>query len=758
MSKKYSVDDILNELESKKSIINNSSSDYEEILNELLNKERKSNVELNNSFFSKDKTDEEAFEAKHEEEKTLSSDTIMFDSLEIKQKKNFEVKIDYDKHEKAAQPENNENLDKTLSFDFEKNLDEIEQESCRENTLINEDLKEFHESRKKKVETFVLFGEEEEDDEPENEVPKDEVVKTLEDFNDYSESTAIIKDLSGIKASLSLRFVVLLVLSIISAYIELGPKIGIPTLEIFDKNIQPISYLIVSALIFLAAILVSAPAIFGGFTSLFRLKADGDSLLSVSALGCAIQYLFLFISPMYIATARNSVYVYSLIAIIGMLFNTIGKLMIIKRVRLNFRFVSGGYEKCAIIIPETERLESYVKEEFDSSYATIAIPRKTDFIGGFLGYSYKEDGSDNLSKYLSPIILFGSVVLFVTSFIIVKDFQKAASVLAAVTSISCPISVMICINYPLLRTVKSLVSRGCMISGIAGCNEIYDTNSVLVKSADLFPKGSIQLSAIKTFAAGKIDDVILDAASVVVKAESDLSNVFLSVIEGKKELLKEVDSIVYEEAMGLSAWVNSKRVLIGNRDLISNHGIAVPSKDYEDRYLNTGMDVVYFAESGELVAAFLIQYKPSAQIKKAMKALQKLGIGVVISSTDPNIDDKKIGRIFDVDSEMIRTVPAEKYGETEKISKQTARETVGTACISTFTAFVQTIYAAIRLKGISALALTIQTLGGILGFAIMTFFTIISGSISISVEAILLYQIFWLVAVAIIPCFKKIKI
>ena len=107
---------------------------------------------------------------------------------------------------------------------------------------------------------------------------------------------------------------------------------------------------------------------------------------------------------------------------------------------------------------------------------------------------------------------------------------------------------------------------------------------------------------------------------------------------------------------------------------------------------------------------------------------------------------------------MIRTVPIEKYGETEKISKQTARETVGTACISTFTAFVQTIYAAIKLKGISALALTLQTVGMILGFAIMTFFTIISGSINVSVEAILLYQLFWLAAVTIIPCFKKIKI
>lgn len=759
MSKDFSVDDILNELEGKKKSTNGSNSDYEKILNELLGKESKNNFALNvDSKTEKIEFDTKIFEKTKEEKNKHISDTITFDATNINQKKDFKIEIDYKKQEDEQPLQNSENIDKTLSFDIADNITEVETDNVFEKSLVNEDLIEFRENRKKKIETFVLFGEEEEDDEPEFETEKTEDLKTIEDFNDYSESTAIIKDLSGIKAGLSLRFIVLLFLSIISAYIELGSKIGIPILDIFDKAVQPVSYLIVSALIFLAAVIVSAPAVFGGINSLFKLKADGDSLLSVSVLGCIVQYIFLFTSPMYIATARNSVYVYGFIAIIGLLFNTIGKLMIIKRVRLNFRFVSGGYEKCAIIIPETEKLENYVKEEFDSSYATVAVPRKTDFIGGFLSYSYKEDASDNLSKFLSPILLLGSALLFIVSFIFVKDFQKAASVFAAVTSISCPISVMLCVNFPLFRAVKSLVSRGSMITGVAGCNEIYDTNAVLVKSADLFPKGSIQLSAIKTFAAGKIDDVILDAASVVVKAESDLSNVFLSVIEGRKDLLKEVDSIVYEESMGLSAWVDSKRVLIGNRNLISNHGIAVPSKDYEERYLNTGMDVVYFAESGELVAVFLIQYKPSIQIKKSMKALQKLGIGVIVSSTDPNIDDKKIARIFDVNSEMIRTVPADKYGETEKISKQTARETVGTACISSFSAFVQTIYAAIKLKSISALAVTLQTLGIVLGFSIMTFFTIVSGSISVSIEAILLYQIFWLAAVVIIPCFKRIKI
>ncbi len=797
MDHKYSVDDILGELEEKRASTQASDDEFSRIMDEILGKKTNSPTEpekeekevkaepalepkkesevkaeikvepINKRSETRDQTIAFAPIDKNEKKKKTLGDTITFNKEEVianaEKKADFKVKIDYE--DDIPAPSQSEPQTARVKQSFEDATIQMQPFGLTQDTpvdpepvTVNKELAEFRESRKQKVEKFVLFGDEEEDNDPEPVEEPLEEVKTIEDFNDYSESTAIIKDISGIKAGLTLRLIVLSALTLISAYIEFGNRINLPMPDIFSRSAQPLSYLIVSALVFVAAVLVSAPAVFGGFSSLFSFKADGDSLLAVSVLGASVQYVSLFLSPLYISSAKNTIFIYGFIAILNMFFNAVGKLLIIKRVRLNFRFVSGGYEKYAVTIPESEKLDNFVKERFDMSYSSVAVPKKTDFIGGFLGYSYREDVSDNLSRLISPILALGAFVLSVISFVFVKDFQKAATTFAAITAICAPASAMLSVNLPLMRTAKKLVSRGSMISGLPACNEIYDTNCVLVKSADLFPKGSIQLSAIKTFAAGRIDEVILDAASVVIRAESDLSEVFLSVIGGRKDLLRQVDSIVYEESMGLSAWVDSKRVLIGNRELIRHHGIDVPSKDYEDRYLNSGMDMVYLAESGELVAVFLIQYKPGVQIKKAMKALESLDIGVVVASTDPNINDEKIARIFDVDRNMIKTVPADKQGETERVMRQSSRETVGTASISSFSAFVQTVYAAIKLKAISALAVALQTVGIILGFAFTAFFTVMAGSISIPIEGVLLYQLFWLAAVTIIPSFKNVKI
>ena len=651
--------------------------------------------------------------------------------------------------------------DKTIQMQpFGLNCDSAPLQESEMSSGSLEETQAFLENRKQKIEKFVLFGEEEEDNDPEQEEPTsvDTEVKTLEDFNDYSESTAILKDLSGMKAGLTLRLIVLLALTAVSAYLELASRFRLPLPEFLMRDLQPVSFLLVSALLFVAAVIVSLPAVIGGVASLFRLKADADALAAVGVLGCVVQYVALFLSPQYIATSQKTVYTYGVVLIFCLLMNTVGKLLMLRRVRLNFRFVSGGYEKTAVGASENEKMTEFVKEEFSASYACLSAPKRTDFIGGFLGYSYREDPSDRVAKILAPLIAFGALLLAGYNFLVERDITRSAGIFAVVCSICTPASALLSVNYPLARAAKKLVSRGAMISSMAACNELYDTNAILVRSSDLFPKGSIQLSAIKTFAAGKIDDVILDAASVAIQAKSDLSDVFLSVIGGRTDLLRPVDSIVYEEAMGLSAWVDSKRVLIGNRELIRHHGIAVPSKDYEDRYLNAGTDMVYLAASGELAAVFLIQYKPGKQVKRAMRALSRLGIGLIVSSTDPNINAEKMARIFETDQSMIRTVPVRLQAESEQILRPSARENVGTACISSFPSFVQTVYAAIRLKSIAALAVSLQTVGCILGFALAAFFIFLSGSLQLSAGAVLLYQLFWLAAVCLLPSPRRIKI
>ena len=154
------------------------------------------------------------------------------------------------------------------------------------------------------------------------------------------------------------------------------------------------------------------------------------------------------------------------------------------------------------------------------------------------------------------------------------------------------------------------------------------------------------------------DEAILDAASVACEAQSILSDVFLQVIAGKTEMLREAESLLYEDSMGVSAWVGNKRVLIGNRELMLNHGVDVPSRDYEVRYLDEGQELIYLSSGGELSGVFVVGLSADPQIRAALKKQEMNDIFLTVKCVDPILNHDKLGEIFDVEPAMFKIMPA----------------------------------------------------------------------------------------------------
>lgn len=114
----------------------------------------------------------------------------------------------------------------------------------------------------------------------------------------------------------------------------------------------------------------------------------------------------------------------------------------------------------------------------------------------------------------------------------------------------------------------------------------------------------------------RIDDAFLYTAAVVIKSGGALSDVFDSVILSKRDILPPVESLVYEEKLGCSCWINNQRVLVGNRDLLSKHNVTPPSEDEEKKFLKSGRQVIYLAVEGKTAAGFSVEYKPNGDIAR----------------------------------------------------------------------------------------------------------------------------------------------
>ena len=69
--------------------------------------------------------------------------------------------------------------------------------------------------------------------------------------------------------------------------------------------------------------------------------------------------------------------------------------------------------------------------------------------------------------------------------------------------------------------------------------------------------------------------------------------------------------------------------------------------------------------------------------------------------------------------------------------------------------FVSTILASISARAAVSFATTLQIGSIVLGFALVSFFAFVSGLAQINIVTALVYQLFWLVAIALFPNLRR---
>lgn len=216
----------------------------------------------------------------------------------------------------------------------------------------------------------------------------------------------------------------------------------------------------------------------------------------------------------------------------------------------------------------------------------------------------------------------------------------------------------VAVQLPLNQCSRVMLSRGGFLVGWKAVRQFGQLDAMVVDMADLYPDESMLLHGIKTFSGTHIDDAILTAASLVVRSGGPLSMIFRRIIENKEELLYEVDSLVYEQGMGLSGWVDGRRVFVGNRRLLQNHGVDVPSSDYEARYAKDGRRLVYLSVAGQLSAMYVVSYLPDPEIQDALQDLCRSHVTLLVRSCDPNITTADLCDAFGLDEYYVDVLPA----------------------------------------------------------------------------------------------------
>jgi Cu+-exporting ATPase len=633
--------------------------------------------------------------------------------------------------------------------------------------IAEQKLKELASKRKRRLSNFVL---------------EDIADEDIDYYDDSDSEEAPVNDDVGIwtdlvetQKSLRLRFVLLFIVTVgllavnIIQKIFIIQKIGMfgNELGILDTN----GIIFANLICGVVGMGLCSSVITSGLGKIFRGKADCDSVCAVTCTLSLAAAVLQLMNTNDLQQGRAFIYIPT--ALVGLLFNSVGKLSMISRARKNYRFISSDACRYYAEVIDGQSEASALTKGVVNELPYLVTMRKTELFTDFLKKSYCEDMADRVSRKLVPIslaigLIMGLLVYFIpnsTEVNGVKVFDSniywASSVFIAFVNAMAPFSMMFMVNNPFKRASRKLLRHGTALLGYTSAEEFGETNSVIVDASTLFPKSAVECTNIKPCKLQNsmnnisLDMAIILAASLAVSCDSVLSSLLFDMIGGNKDMLVKIDGCVYEDNMGVMGWYENKRLIMGSREHMKHHSIKIPEMNAIAKYSRNGSDCVYLAVGGELAVIFFIRLTANPNVRTEIKELTDRGVSVVLKTTDSLITTGKISDLFDIDPEKIRIIGASLHGLYGECSSYTASGCGALAGTGSFVSLAKGINASKKLLKDIGLSRTVMLFGTILGTMFMIFLSFSSYSFIFSPEMIIGWNTLWLLIMLFFQCFRR---
>ena len=585
------------------------------------------------------------------------------------------------------------------------------------------------EHRKEKVSKFRLFGPDETDTELGDRDFEEKDYKTKDDRQ------AILTSLLKKKSRINIQTIISCVLFGILLLITVFKDTEYLPQAIAENN----NYFITASVFSLLTIAVN----FNIFLHGFNFKKGINSDFSVSVLSIVVSAQTIAYAVHEDLWLNNGVFLGSALAFAYIL-ALLGKRQILIRIIDNFDFIiNSGEIYCLENIANVLDVKVLCRGNVDEEDAIIKTSVKTDLPTNFMEISCKSDPSDKTTRVLTPVMVLLSGLLLVV--IGLKDnWGTGINTAVCALTISTPVSLLFIMNNVLTDISAELDKFGARVCGFEGAQMAASTDAVVLEAANLFGTHGCDLHGIKVFNNTKIDDAIIYAAAVIIKTKSPLAHVFDNVIIGKQSILPKVDSVQYEEQMGTSAWVYHKKVLVGNRNLLINHGVNVPKISFEQKYTRRNRKALYLAVDGKILAMFVVSYSADPDLKRELIKLEKTGITLIVKSSDPYINEESLANLFGLPKGYIKVMNRQASRVFEKYSDmQVEKSPAYVVHNGTAKGLISSMRGALTVNGTKRIISFLTSFGSTLGFATVATLGIIGWYGQITDTAIIVSQIVW---------------
>ena len=263
--------------------------------------------------------------------------------------------------------------------------------------------------------------------------------------------------------------------------------------------------------------------------------------------------------------------------------------------------------------------------------------------------------ADRIAGVFVPVVMGIAVLAFAVWFLSGEGLEFALTTAISVLVISCPCALGLATPVAIMVGTGRGARMGILYKTAQALEQLHRVNTVVLDKTGTITQGKPMVTDVIPANTTKVD-LLKIAASLEAKSEHPFAKAIMAHY-GRGEILQTNDFETLP-GRGLCAMINGKRYYAGNRRLMEEQGICVPS----DTVLsNSGKTPLYFAcEDGTFLGTVAAADTPREDSADAVKQLNKMGLAVIMLTGDNEQTARAIAQNAGITEVIAQVLPQDK--------------------------------------------------------------------------------------------------
>ncbi|MBQ3538165.1 MAG: hypothetical protein IJA39_06235 [Clostridia bacterium] len=562
-----------------------------------------------------------------------------------------------------------------------------------------------------------------------------------EEYSDPAKRKEVFSRLIGIRKSLILKTFAIALLGIILVLINISTSLSAAMnngfFSVFGGN--ALVYNTVNLVFLLITGVLMADDLKKGLFSILKIRPKTDSALLFVYTGAVLQNIMAYFTML---KPESDYHMLSGAAILLAVPVLISKIFYCDSTRHCFKAVAATSDKSYLRKISDENIIAALLKDRSGTESNVVYAGKTRFISNFLKKCATGAFSAQASSKIVAASMGVSLIAGLIGLIATGSPVYSLGCLTMCAALSFPISSLVFTGYMLSGENSTLSVKSSFISNFSDAHNFCNIDDIVLDGSDMFTAEVTNIACAKNVNQKQAE---FCAAVITSKTDGILRKAFSVMGDGMEDHFPEVEGLVFEDKMGVSAWISDCKVLLGTKDYLTNHNVELPPDNTVPFIIGENEKPLFLSIEGHFAAVFSVKYSCNAIAARNLSQLTKKGANILLSISEPNITEDFAEKLLGLPANSLRIVTS---SANEKFSEQkntvTDSEDTGIVFADSFDALCRTMASAVKLDKIRRVSKTIGEAGAVAGLIFGFLLVIVGATAGINSWLIMILQILWI--------------